>query len=169
MNRTRTRKFRTWNAVQLALKKSKLPNHGTTATLLLETFLENDGRLLASKVISLGLCEEGLFREWRKNFLDREWLKWSEAQTDKGQYYPGKKLLPYINKEKLLSKEIVTKDEVLSKHEAATKAELQEVKERLSKVECGVEEIYRKLNLGEPDPPHYKKLQDKVIPKEECN
>jgi hypothetical protein len=176
MHRTITRKFRTWNAVQLALKKSKQLNHGTTATLLLETFLENEGRLLASRAVSVGLCEEGKFRDWRKALVEKGWLLWSEAQDDKGQYFAGKKLLPYLNKEKLISKEIVTKDEVLSKHEAATKAELEEVKmklektdDRLCKIESSMQEVYKKLDLGEPDPPFYKKLQDRVTPKDECH
>lgn len=169
MNRTTKRKFLTWNALQLALKKSMCSSHGATATILLEAFLENEGRLLAAQVLARGICEEGKFRDWRKELIDKEWIKWSETQTDKGQYFPGKKLIRYINKEKIASKEMVTKDEVLSKNEAATKVELQEVKDRLSKVECGVGEIYKQLNLGEPDPPHFKKLKDKVIPKDETN
>lgn len=168
-NARKTRKFKTYNAVDCALRKQGFKKSGLIATLLLEAFLEDNGRLLASKVTVRGVCEEGKFRDWRKELIDKGWLIWSEKQDDKGQYYSGKRLIPYLNREKLSSKEVVTKEEVLSKHEAATKAELQEVKERLSKVECGVEEIYKKLNLGEPDPPHYKKLQDKVIPKEERN
>lgn len=168
-NRSNARKYVTYNALMLALRKSKVSSFGSVATILLETFIENEGRLLAAQVVARGICEEGKFRDWRKELIDKEWLKWSEIQTDKGQYFPGNKIMSYINKEKMATKEIVTKDEVLSKNEAATKEELQEVKERLSKVECGVGEIYKKLNLGEPDPPHYKKLKDKIIPKDEAN
>ena len=170
------RRFQQNEALRVALFRQKFALSGSISTVLLETFLENDGRILASKVVARGICEEGKFREWRKELIDKEWLKWSENQDDKGQYYPGKKLLPYINKEKLSSKEIVTKDEVLSKNEAATKLELDDVKEklaktdeRLSKVENSMVTIYKKLDLGEPDPPFYKKLQQKVIPNDDRN
>jgi hypothetical protein len=170
------RKYSTYNALMLALRKGKVLSFGTTSTLLLETFLENDGRILASQVVARGLCEEGKFRDWRKELIEKGWLLWSESQDDRGQYFAGKRLIHYINKEKITSKEIVTKDEVLSKNEAATKVELEDVREklaktdeRLSKVESSMNSIYKKLDLGEPDPPFYKKLQDKVIPKDECN
>lgn len=140
-DRSASRKFMTWNAAQLALRKQKVPAHGGTATLLLEAFLEDSGRLTASKVVTRGLCNEGEFSSWRKQLVDKGWLIWSETQNDKGQYYPGKKLMRYINKEKIISREVVTKDEVLSKAEAATKEELQELKVRMSRIEEVVQEL----------------------------
>lgn len=158
MNRTIKRKYLTWNALQLALKKSGCLNHGTTATVLLEAFLENEGRLLAAQVVARGICEEGKFREWRKDLIDKEWIKWSEVQMDKGRYFPGKKLVNYINKEKIASKEIATKDEVLSKNEAATKVEVQELRDELHQMKDSMEKIYDKMGLGSIDPPGYTKL-----------
>jgi hypothetical protein len=105
--------------------------------------------------------------------VEKGWLVWSETQQDKGQYFPGKKLMRYINKEKLDSKEIVTRDEVLLKkdaatreEQAATRAELEDVKKKLDATEARIStmeermgQVYKKLKLGETDPPGYEKLQ----------
>ena len=171
------RKYCNYNALCLALRKKGFDSWGTLATLLLDTFIENEGRLLSNRVVSLELCPEGLFREWRKDLVEKGWLIWSEAQTDKGQYYPGKKLIIYINKEKIASKEMATKDEVPSKAEfntlkeelGHTKMELTDTKNRVTTIEDSMKSVYSKLKLGEPDPPHYSKLKDKVVPKDETN
>jgi hypothetical protein len=112
MDRTKNRKFVTWNAAQLALRKMGVPFHGAVATLLLEAFLEDSGRFMASTVYARGLCEEKQFRDWRKNLVDKGWLVWNESQVDKGVYFAGKKLIPYINKEKIAQKEIATRESV---------------------------------------------------------
>lgn len=130
-----------YNALMLALRKSEVNSFGSTATFLLEAFLEDSGRISASKVVARGLCNEGEFSNWRKHLVDKGWLIWSETQSDKGQYYPGKKLIKYVNKEKMNSREIVTKDEVLSKEEAATKEELRDIKARMSRIEEVVQEL----------------------------
>jgi hypothetical protein len=151
--------------VQLVLKRAGVASHGKVATLLLETFIEDSGRLTASKVVSRGVCNDGEFSLWRKQMIEKGWLIWSETQADKGQYFPGKKLMSYINKEKMISKEIVTKDEVLSKEDAATRVELEAVKRKLdatearvSTIEKSMNKLYKDLDLGEPDPPVYGKL-----------
>jgi hypothetical protein len=135
------RAFSVYQAIRKALERSIVGQAGATATLILEAFLEDSGRLTSSKVVSRGLCNEGEFSFWRKQLIDKGWLIWSEAQSDKGQYFPGKKLIPYINKEKINSREIVTKDEVLSKDKAATKDELQDLKARMNRIEEVVQEL----------------------------
>jgi hypothetical protein len=157
-NHRNARKYITYNALMLALRKSKVSSFGTVATILIETFLENEGRLLAAQVVARGICEEGKFRDWRKELIDKEWLKWSEIQTDKGQYFPGKRLVNYINKEKIATKEMATKDEVLSKNEAATKVEVQVLRNEINQIKDSMEKIYDKMGLGPVDPPGYTKL-----------
>ena len=71
--------------------------------------------------------------------------------------------MSYINKEKIASKEIVTKDEVLPRAEAATKVELEAVKSKLDAIEQSMKKVYDKLELGETDPPGYGKLHDRII------
>jgi hypothetical protein len=146
MNRTdQSRKFKNWNALQLALKRAGVTSHGSTATLLLETFLEDNGRLQASKVVSRRICEEGSFSNWRNEMLKNGWLIWSQNQSDKGQYFAGKKLVSYINKEKILSKEIITRDE------AASKSEVENLKERMNRIEEVVQELRKSMEPPETD------------------
>lgn len=152
------RKFHSYKALSESLRRAKIDKYGLVSTLLLEAFLENDGRVLAAQVVARGICDEGKFRDWRKELIDKEWLKWSEIQADKGQYFPGKKLITYINKEKISIKEIVTKDEVLSKNEAATKVEVQVLRNEIHQIKDSMEKIYDKMGLGPVDPPGYTKL-----------
>jgi hypothetical protein len=135
------RKFVCYNALEVSIRRSGIFSPGAVTTIILEAFLEDSGRLVASKVVSRGVCKEGEFWAWRKMLIEKGWLIWNENQADKGQYFPGKKLFPYINKEKITRKELVTKDEVLPKAEAATKAELQDLKARMSKIESAVQEL----------------------------
>lgn len=163
------RKFHSYKALSESLRRAKIDKYGLVSTLLLEAFLENEGRVLAAQVVARGICEEGKFREWRKELIDKEWIKWSETQMDKGQYFPGKKIINYINKEKIASKEMATKDEVPSKAEFNTlKQELSDTKNRVTTIEDSMKKVYSKLKLGEPDPPGYGKLQQHLT-KEETN
>lgn len=146
MDHTKNRKFKTYNALQLALRKESVSNQGSVARILLECFLEDGGRLQASKVVARGICEDGKFSLWRDELVKNNWLVWTVSQADKGQYYAGKKLIAYINKEKIASKEIVTRDDILPKEQIASKIELENtqreldaVKERLLKLEDAVE------------------------------
>jgi hypothetical protein len=147
------RRFKVYQSLLLALKRAGVGSHGCTATLLLETFLEDNGRLQASKVVSRRICEEGAFSNWRNDMIRNGWLVWSSNQTDKGQYFAGKKLIPYLNKEKISSRELATRDEV------ASKSEFEELKERVSTIEQSMKTVYAALDLGETDPPLYGKLQ----------
>jgi hypothetical protein len=138
---SKKRAYVVYQSLRKALERSGVLGGGATATLLFETFLEDSGRLLASKVISRGLCVEGEFGKWRRELIDRGWLVWSETQPDKGCYAPGKKLIYYINKEKLSQKEIVTRDQVLMKEEAATRDEVQDLKARMNRIEEVVNQL----------------------------
>lgn len=140
------RKFKVYNALYKSLGADGFSKPGSVATLLLELFLEDGGRLQSAKVIGRELCVEGKFSSWRDDLVSKGWLQWSLTQIDKGQYHPGKNLLAYVNKEKMASKEIVTRDDILPKEQIASKSELENtqreleaVKERLSKLEDAVE------------------------------
>ncbi len=153
-----------YNALMLALRRAKQPFFGAHATFFLEVFLENDGRILSSTVYARGLCEDGQFRDWRKSLIEKEWIIWSESQADKGIYFPGKKLIPYINKEKIFQKEIATRESVEklrsdldSRIDAkADRSEVMELKERMSKFE----EIARRLEAATGDPITTEKIAD---------
>jgi hypothetical protein len=110
--KSNARRYSQGEALRLALTRQKFTSAGATSTLLFEAFIEDSGRLTASKVVSRGLCNSGEFSLWRKQLIDKGWLIWSETQNDKGLYFPGKKLTPYINKEKIAQKEIATRESV---------------------------------------------------------
>ena len=132
-------KFRSYNALQLALRRSGVVNSGSVATLLLECFLENGGRLQATKVVCRGICEEGKFSLWREEMVKLDWLLWSASQADKGIYFPGKRLNHYLNSEKIFSRDLVTRDDIIPKEDIATKKELESVKNRLSVLEKAID------------------------------
>jgi hypothetical protein len=139
------RKFLQYLALSSALRRAKVPNYGACTTLLLECFLEDNGRLQASKAIARRVCEEGSFSNWRNDMIKKGWLVWSQSQTDKGQYFAGKKLISYVNKEKISSKEILTRDE------AASKNEVEDLKERMNRIEEVVQELKKAMEPPETD------------------
>lgn len=155
------------------MRRAKVPMFGAHATLLLETFTELDGRLLASTVYARGLCDEKQFRDWRKNLVDKGWLIWNENQNDKGVYFPGKKLMPYINKELLSREQVATRSSVekvredLSQQKAdrseleATRKELSATKEKLeetNRVVAKIAKAVRKLQKAKEPPITAEKL-----------
>ena len=150
------RKFSQYIALSSALRRAKVPNYGAVSTLLLECFIEEMGRLSASKVVARGVCVEGKFTEWRDEMVRGGWLIWTQNQADKGKYFAGKRLSQYLNNEKYAAKELVSRDEVPSKEE------FEALKDEVEKIKASMKEIYESLELGEPDPPVYKKLKEKT-------
>jgi hypothetical protein len=138
------RKFSQYLALSSALRRAKVPNYGACATLLLECFLEDAGRLQASKVIARNVCEDSCFSQWRNEMIKGGWLIWNLNQHDKGQYFSGKKLIPYLNKEKFSSKEIATRDEVV-----ATRDEVVATRDEVVATRDEVADLRFQLNLHE--------------------
>jgi hypothetical protein len=142
----KNRAFSVYQALRKALERSSVTQAGSTSTLLLEAFLEDNGRLSASKTVSRGLCNEGEFWLWRKMLVEKGWIQWSEAQHDKGQYFPGKKLMPYVNKEILAQKEIATRESVEQvRAEKADRSELEVTRQKLEATSSKLEATSSKL------------------------
>lgn len=143
---TKERRFLCYNALEVSIRRSGVLSPGAVATLILEAFLEDNGRISASKVVARGLCNEGEFWLWRKTLIEKGWLQWSEAQHDKGQYFPGKKLMPYVNKEILAQKEIATRESVEQvRAEKADRSELEVTRQKLEATSSKLEETSSKL------------------------
>ena len=88
-----------WDNLRKALKNSKIEPNGKIATILLDCFINLDGKLRVPLFREKGLCQKsGEFYEMRKKLKSKGWL---EFDTDAGgkliRYYPGKKLIKYIN------------------------------------------------------------------------
>lgn len=146
MNGTKERRFKTYNAIEIALRKINVMKPGAVATLLLEAFLEDGGRLPASKSVARGVCKEGEFGHWRKMLVEKGWLQWSETQQDKGQYFPGKKLMPYVNKEIIAQKEIATRESVEQvRAEKADRSELEATRKKLDETSSKLEATNKAL------------------------
>lgn len=139
------RTYGVYQPLRKALTRSGFAKAGALATLLLECFFEDDGRLQSTKVIAREICEDGKFSNWRDEMVKAGWISWSHSQLDKGKYHPGKRLIPYINKEKMTSRELATKDEV------ASKSELQDLKERMSRIEETVQELKKSMEPPETE------------------
>jgi len=156
------RKFSQYIALSSALRRAKVPNYGACSNLLLECFLEDGGRLQASKAVAKKVCEEGRFSHWRDEMIRGGWLLWNQTQNDKGQYFSGKKLMPYLNKEKIFSKEIATKEEVSATRDevADLRAQLNSHEERFTKIDAAVQELRRAVEP--PDSEEKRKAREKI-------
>jgi hypothetical protein len=145
------RKFINYESLRMALTRSDIQDPGTTAHLLLELFLESGGKLYAQNVVNRCLCKGGKFKEWRDEMVKKGWLefRYDDARKNNNfsQHYPGKKLLNYINKEKILTKELVTSDQIIPKEDIATKADLDRKadKSELEETRRQLEATHRKM------------------------
>lgn len=143
------KKFKEYLGLYSALRRAKINHPGTTATLLLECFVCNDGQLRAGLVVERGLCEEGKFSLWRKNLIEKGWIVYVDG--DYSTHKPGAKLVKYINKEKI------------AKEELATKNELRKVEERIDARVLILENSVRTL-IEKYDPPVTVKKLSAYIP-----
>lgn len=180
-------KYKNWPALKMKLSRilkshqflSK--NYSSLATLILDTFLENDGIISAKKYYGSPFEITGKnYTQWidelRKIGIVEHVPVANPQKTDWIRYTPGPVTREYINREKIAQKEIATKDEVPSKAEfnvlkdelSHTKMELTDTKNRVTTIEESMKKVYSKLKLGEPDPPGYGKLQQHLT-KDETN
>lgn len=170
----KTRKFSCYESLRMVLTRSGVSEPGATAGLLLDVFSADGGKIYAQSVVARGLCKVGGFKEWRDSLVKLGWINfdYNQARADKDfvKHKPGPRLLNYINKEKNASREIATIDELEAIEEkiktkadildVATKAELEEVKDRVAKIETSMTEIYEAFGLGETDPTEFQKLRN---------
>lgn len=147
-------KYSQWRNVRQALHRNGVKSSAKVATILLETFLEGNGKLRAAEVYKKGLCSEGKFYEWRKNLCDKGWLIFDLTNNGKvARYYPGKKLLKYVNKEKELSYELAsTKDlfeaERLAELRYVSKDRHEKLAERVRSLEAAMDRV---INILDPE------------------
>ena len=64
----------TSNRIKCALGRAKVKSAGAVGTLLLDTFIKNNGKLRAAEVYSKKLCDKGKFYAWRKEMFVRQKL-----------------------------------------------------------------------------------------------
>ena len=145
-----------WDNLRKALKNSNIEPNGKIATILLDCFINLDGKMRVQLFREKGLCKEGgQFYAMRKLLKSKGWLEYDN--DDSGRligYYPGKKLIKYINREKSSQFELATKDEIdalavnVELKESALKGEIERLNERMSKAERAIFALINKC-----DPP----------------
>ena len=138
------KKYQCYYAIMKSLKTSGFAYPGKLGTYLLDTFLENEGQIKSVRVYELGLCSEDQkeFRDWRKKLCDKGWLDFVIENNKSVTYKPGKKLLKYVNREKIATHELATKNDLFShtkpiKEELdkkADKSELEELRKAMKRV-----------------------------------
>ena len=146
-------KFSQYENVRKALSRSGIKNQGAIATILLQTFVERNGKMKAEDVYAKKLCAPGKFKEWRKTLINKDWIIFELEDQKFSRYRPGRKLIPYLNREKLENQEIATKDDINRVADTTDKIE-----HRLSALEKVVAGMMAKY-----DPPVTKdKLDDSI-------
>lgn len=153
------RRYMSYNGLELKLRRDGIEKAGTVATLLLDCFVLADGILKAKTVESKKLCLPNKFKLWRKNLIEKEWLVHEDGNYSR--HFPGKKLLRYINKEKIDGKELATTYEVEKKvKELAdeTSKEFRDVKKELSELRMAIDSL-----INEKNPPITKGKQKMFV------
>lgn len=166
MGRKTTRKYGVYNALEIALRKSGVIAPGKVASLLLDSFLQNEGVITKYNVEKAGLCETEGFKTWREPLIKAGWLQYDFAYAKaikKGSIHqPGKLLIPYLNKEKMKSKELATQDDIrrvdykIAVNEQQNEMKLESLRSELD----GVKELVKMIISRLDDPYTEEKFVD---------
>ena len=149
------KKFAEWDKLRRALVRSKgIDSPGKVATILLETFVEQNGKLRVSMCRERGLClNGGDFYEWRRLLKEKDWLSYDTDGDGKLiRYFPGRRLVPYVNREKLKFEIATTHDlhalEIKANEKFVSKEEYQQLEKRIKQAEEAISNLIETL-----DPP----------------
>lgn len=113
-----SRRFSQYKNLCQSLVRSKMREPGPTATVLLESFVNGGGKIAASVLYARGICKKNSdfqFVDWRNALVREDFLKFElkEYATHKEVvYFPGGKLLTYLNREKFESSELVNRQDL---------------------------------------------------------
>jgi hypothetical protein len=151
------RKFKEYDKLRQHLTDNKIPKPGAVATILLTTFVLNDGVLKKEFPISKKVCKDGEFKKWIKTL--NQWI--IQSKTGKGNWSQFKSigtLINYVNAEKIHRGEIITKDELeKSKNEIlelADKSAEKKIKKSQEEMQKEIEKLKttmdRVINIIEP-------------------
>jgi thymidylate synthase len=153
------RKYRCYKLLSQALDRDGVKYPGKVATLLLDTFINGNRKIYRQDLETREiLTKTESFLTWRTEITQRHWLIF-EQQEKHSIYSPGPKLLKFLNKEKLGSKEVATIDdllkvnnenkEILQTKTVATVDQLEELRAELEKYKHGLRVAIERWN-----PPH---------------
>ena len=164
-------RYTQWDNLRKALKNNKIEPNGKIATILMDCFIRLDGKLRIASFHDKGLCQKsGEFYEMRKKLKSKGWLEFdNDANGKLIRYYPGKKLIKYINREKTTQFELATKDEIgalaanVELKDLALKGQIDKLNERMSMAEKAILALINKYDPpGTMDSPTLKTLKPYV-------
>lgn len=160
---TKSRKYAVYKTLAAAVTRSGIKQAGVTASLLLKTFIENDGILTAKTVEDLELCDSEGFKAWRDPLIKAGWLlydhEYARAVKKGSLHQPGKKLISYLNKERMRNQEIATKKYVDGKIAASEKQSASEMEVMRSELN-GVKDLVKMIIARLDDPYTDEKFAD---------
>ena len=155
-----------------------LKQYGALTTLLFDTFLKNNGYLSSKDYYGSKFEVQGKnYTEWIHELKEArvivQYKSDGNKKSDFIRFAAGPLISEYINAEKLKANEIATKSELfVAENQIANlgtitnhhQQEIEALKARVSNLETdsvktkeSMNDLYKQLNLGEIDPPDYKK------------
>mgnify|MGYP003375676296 CR=1 FL=1 len=163
------KKYKSYAALRDKLKRSSiqypvLKQYASLATLFLDTFIETNGYLASknyygSKVEIAGKS----YSEWIHELKIAGVVVPYKTEGSKGsdfiRFSAGPLIVEYINAEKTKTREIALVSEVALASEVPSKAEFEELKARMCKVEEAVQDL---KEASEPPDTEDKKVRRKV-------
>jgi hypothetical protein len=131
------RKYSTYSSLLTALRRAGIEKPGVVATLFLQVFLEDNGKLYKETCVERGLCADGKFKVWRDSMVKKGWLLYDYNERTYEVHGAGPKLVPWLNKEIAKTKQIATVSDL------ATKADIKalEAKADLSALETKADRV----------------------------
>ena len=109
------RTYLVYRTMFMAMKRNGIKYPGPTTTILLEAFIELNGQIKASSVYAKKICVKNSdfqFKDWRKELVDNDWLRYEIVNNQTVIYSAGPKLVKYVNIEKIKREEIATKKDL---------------------------------------------------------
>lgn len=146
----RTRKYGCYGTLQKALSRDGVEHSGKVATLLLDSFIEGDGKIYRADLEKRGIIKKSdLFNNWRNSIIQKHWLSF-EQDGNFSRYRAGLKLIKFVNHEKLKLKDIATTGYVDSK--------IMELEKRLDEHDRAIRSMIEKF-----DPPYDDDKKEKYL------
>jgi hypothetical protein len=154
-------------AEKLRRIKAKFPcleSSDALATLLLETFLNNNGYLPSKCYYGTKFEIPGkTYTDWINELKEARALVQYKSEgnrkSDFIRYSAGPLISQYINAEKFKTKEIASSEDItiLETKIGALESRVSALETDSDKTKESMNDLYKQLNLGEIDPPDYKK------------
>lgn len=163
--------WKSHKALRCKLARLKIPNSGALSTLLLDTFLLNEG-FIPSRLYYKSCFEikNKNYTQWiedlKKFGLIEHFKLESSNKSDWIRFKAGSVIRDYINKEKMLNDEIATVQELQnmenrSKEAFATKKELFEVKNQIQTLASQIKKLLEPP-VTEEELEEMRKIQEKI-------